>query len=122
MAHNVETGRAGEDVAAAWYEIRGFEVVARNWRVREGEIDLIAARSGLVVFCEVKARSTSRFGVGAEAVGWRKQQRIRTVALRWLEANRNGRPRGVGRVPDIRFDVAQVDSRHGTIEVLEGCF
>ncbi len=120
MAHNVETGRAGEDAAAAWYEANGFEVVARNWRVREGEIDLIATRPGLVVFCEVKARTTCRFGAGAEAVGWRKQQRIRTVALRWLaQGDRGARS---GRVPDLRFDVAEVDSRYGTIEVLEGCF
>lgn len=115
MASNVSVGRAGEDLAAAWYEANGFEVLARNWRVREGEIDLIAGRPGLVVFCEVKARTSGRFGAGAEAVGWRKQQRIRTVALHWL----GQRERRVG---EIRFDVAEVDSRYGTVEVLEGCF
>jgi putative endonuclease len=114
LATRNEIGRAGEDRAAAWYEANGFEVVARNWRVRAGEIDLIMARPGLVVFCEVKTRSSARFGQGAEAVGWRKQQRIRTVALHWLAQQDH-------QVPDLRFDVAQTDP-DGTIEVIEGCF
>jgi putative endonuclease len=114
VASRNEIGRAGEDRAAAWYEHNGYEVVARNWRVRAGEIDLIAARPGLVVFCEVKTRSSRRYGAGAEAVDWRKQQRIRTVALHWLAQLGH-------RVPDIRFDVAQVDAA-GTVEVIEGCF
>jgi putative endonuclease len=109
-----DVGRAGEDRAAAWYETQGFVVVARNWRVRAGEIDLIVYRGGLVVFCEVKTRSSARFGGGAEAVGWRKQQRIRTVALHWLGQQDR-------RVPEIRFDVVQVDPA-GTVDVIEGCF
>jgi putative endonuclease len=114
MATRNEIGRSGEDLAAAWYEAHGFEVVARNWRVRQGEIDLILAAPGLVVFCEVKRRSSGRYGTGAEAVNWRKQQRIRTVALHWLgQLNQ--------RVADIRFDVAQVDG-DGTVDVIEGCF
>lgn len=114
MATRNEIGRAGEDRAAAWYEANGFQVVARNWRVRAGEIDLILARGGLVVFCEVKRRTSGRYGTGAEAVVWRKQQRIRTVALHWLDQAGH-------RVPEIRFDVAQVDA-DGAVEVIEGCF
>ncbi|MFP5299074.1 MAG: YraN family protein, partial [Actinomycetota bacterium] len=60
-------GRSGEDLAAAFYERQGF-TVSRNYRCREGEIDLIAARGSLVVFCEVKTRSTDYFGLPAEAV------------------------------------------------------
>ena len=61
-------GRSGEDEAAAWYTARGYEVLARNWRCRAGELDLIVAQGRLVVFCEVKSRSSERFGTPAEAV------------------------------------------------------
>lgn len=115
MTTRIEIGRDGEDRAASWYQDRGFRVVARNWRVREGEIDLIATRGDdLVVFCEVKRRTTDRYGRGAEAVGWRKQQRIRAVALHWLS-------RQDGRFPEIRFDVAEVDAA-GEVAVIEAAF
>ncbi|MGF1597752.1 MAG: YraN family protein [Acidimicrobiales bacterium] len=107
-------GRRGEDLAAEWYEQRGWTVVDRNWRIRAGEIDLVATRDGVVVFCEVKTRRGARFGVGAEAVGWRKQQRIRGLALAWLQA-------GGDRYRELRFDVADVDG-DGRVEVIEGCF
>jgi putative endonuclease len=45
-------GVSGEDLAAAWYQSRGYAVLARNWRTRDGEIDLIVARTREVVFCE----------------------------------------------------------------------
>ena len=76
--------RAGEDLAARWYEEHGYEVLERNWRRREGEVDLIVRRGPTVVFCEVKTRSSDRFGTGAESVLPAKQRRIRRLASRWL--------------------------------------
>ncbi|MCP3988728.1 MAG: YraN family protein [Actinomycetia bacterium] len=114
MASNQEVGRAGEDAAAAWYEAMGFRVLDRNWRVRGGEIDLICSDGDIVVFCEVKTRSSVRFGRGIEAVGWRKQQRIRALAIQWLQMAE--RP-----YLDLRFDVADVDGA-GHVDVIEGCF
>jgi len=114
MAAKDEVGRYGERFAAAWYTGRGYDIVARNWRVRAGEIDLIAAQGEVVVFCEVKRRMSGAFGSGAEAVDWRKQQRIRTVARHWLAQHDSW-------VPEIRFDVAVVDGA-GHVEVIEGCF
>ena len=55
-------GIAGEDAAAAWYEANGYEVVARNWRCREGELDLVVRRNRTIVFCEVKTRTPTRSG------------------------------------------------------------
>ena len=109
-------GRAGEDAAAAWYLAHGYEVLDRNWRVARGELDLVAARPavGLVVFCEVKTRSTDRYGSGFAAVDERKQQRLRSLALRWLAAQDR-------RWPELRFDVVDVDAR-GHLRVLEGAF
>ena len=50
---------------AAWYQARGYEVLARNWRCREGELDLVVAEGRLYVFCEVKTRTTDEFGARA---------------------------------------------------------
>jgi putative endonuclease len=107
-------GTAGEDAAAGWYGQRGYEVVARNWRCRDGEIDLVVRRGPLVVFCEVKSRSSTLFGAPVEAVTARKQARLRRLAARWLGELGGPRP------SEIRFDVASVLG--GTVEVLEGAF
>ena len=112
------TGAAGEDAVAAWYTVGGYEVVDRNWRVREGELDLIAQRGSLVVFCEVKTRRSEAFGAPVEAVTARKQARIRQLAVQWLTAQ-HVRPR------DLRFDVASVkpDGRGSWIvDVIEAAF
>ena len=112
------TGVAGEDAVAAWYVARGYEIVDRNWRVREGEIDVIARDARSVVFCEVKTRRGNAFGAPVEAVTPRKQQRLRLLARLWL-ADRTAR------VPALRFDVASVmpDGRGGwTVDVLEAAF
>ncbi len=106
-------GTRGEDLAAAWYEAQGYEVLDRNWRCRLGELDLVVRRGRTVVFCEVKARSSDAFGSPAEAVTPAKRQRIRHLAARWLE---EGRPRPA----EIRFDVVGV--LRGQVEVIEGAF
>jgi putative endonuclease len=111
-------GRNGEDAAAAWYEAAGFTVLDRNWRVREGEIDIIAKRGGALVFCEVKTRRSDAFGTPAEAVTPRKQQRLRSLAGQWLGAHRE-------RADVLRFDVAAVspNGRGGWIvDVIEAAF
>jgi putative endonuclease len=107
-------GVTGEDMAAAWYVEHGYEVVARNWRCRDGELDLIVRAGRLVVFCEVKARSSDTFGSPAEAVVATKRARIRRLAARWLDEHRGPRPR------EIRFDVVAVTG--GEVTVIEGAF
>jgi putative endonuclease len=93
-------------------------VLARNWRVREGEIDLVARRDATIVFCEVKTRRGDGFGLPAEAVTMRKQVRLRKLAVRWLADNPS-------RAEVLRFDVASVtpDGRGAwTVDVLEAAF
>lgn len=108
-------GAAGEERVAAWYRQAGYQVVARNWRCREGEIDLVCTKAGVVVICEVKTRSSLAFGHPAEAVTPAKQRRLRMLATRWLAAaDPPVRPRA------IRFDVAAV--LPGSIEVIEAAF
>lgn len=108
----VALGEWGETRVARHYESAGYEVLDRNWRVRGGELDLVLGRGDEIVFCEVKTRSSNRFGDGAEAVGHRKQQFLRRTAVSWLDAHdRRGR---------LRFDVAAVSG--GRIRVIEGAF
>lgn len=106
-------GASGEDRAAAWYAAHGYEVIARNWRCRLGELDLVATRGATLVVCEVKARRTDRFGTGAEAVTYDKQRRLRRLAASFL-AESGARPAAV------RFDVASLLGDR--LEVIEAAF
>jgi putative endonuclease len=111
------TGSAGEDAAARLYTARGYVVVARNWRCRLGELDLVLVRGDLLVVCEVKTRRGARFGGGYEAVTVRKQAKIRSVAEAFLLSSRI-------RSRSVRFDVASVSVRgHGfDVELFEDAF
>jgi putative endonuclease len=106
-------GRSGEHRAALAYERQGYRVLDRNWRCGAGELDLVLEGDGVVVFCEVKARSSLAFGSPAEAVGPRTQRRIRHAAAAWLATS------GV-RAPTVRFDVAAV--LPGSVEILQAAF
>ena len=110
-------GAAGEDAAAAWYEAQGYTVVARNWRVRDGEIDIVARHNRTLVFCEVKTRSSDRFGTPAEAISHTKQMRLRRLAVQFLKASPQP---GCA----LRFDVAAVKpGAHAPhVEIVENAF
>jgi putative endonuclease len=116
-------GRYGEDVAARHLTEAGLTILERNWRCRAGELDIIAVDVGVLVFCEVKTRSSTRFGVPAEAVIGAKAARIRRLALAWLAAQREA---GTAEFwPEMRFDVVSVlRQRQGaaTVEHLRGAF
>lgn len=115
-------GRWGEERVAAWYQDHAYEVLDRNWSCRAGELDIVARRGSLYVFCEVKSRSSIAFGVPAEAVGPRKQARLRRLAAMWFADRRARVEIGADgwRGGPARFDVACVLA--GTVEVIEGAF
>jgi len=115
--HRRALGASGEDIAAAWYEENGYEVLERNWRRREGEVDLIVRRRRIVAFCEVKTRTTDAFGTGAESVLPAKKRRIRRLAIRWLAELTPASGRAL---VDLRFDV--VDITAGEVDVIEDAF
>jgi len=98
---NRARGRWGEDLAAAHYRRLGYHVLDRNWRSPTGELDLVVRVGETIVFSEVKARRTDRFGPAAGAVTVDKQRRIRQLAVEWLRANDL-------RCDSIRFDVVAI--------------
>jgi len=106
-------GEYGEARARRAYEAAGYEVLAQNWRGRAGEIDLVLARDGCVVVCEVKTRATVRYGVPAEAVDWRKQRRLRALAFEFLAEHKP-------RCRAVRFDVVSIVS--GQLQIIEAAF
>ena len=79
-----ETGTRKEELAADFLTRRGVKILERNFRCRQGEIDLIGRDGRYLVFFEVKYRKTARNGIPAEAVGYVKQQRIRYTAQFYL--------------------------------------
>jgi len=97
----IELGKLGESVACEALTRAGYAVLARRFRTRIGEIDIVCRDGATVVFVEVKARRSTRFGIPAEAVTPRKQRRIVTMAQVFLSRRRlEGRP--------CRFDVVSV--------------
>lgn len=105
-------GDRGEDLACAHLEQLGWEVVERNWRCREGELDVVATHDGLLVFCEVKTRRSTSFGTPVEAVTSDKARRLRRLAWAWLaEHGQRGR--------EFRIDVLGVLAPTGYAPVVQ---
>ena len=96
-----DLGRHGEFIAATYLADAGLRLLDRNWRCRDGELDIVAREGDSLVFCEVKARRGVGFGHPVEAVTAVKQRRMRTLAQRWLAAHEE-------HAPELRFDVVGV--------------
>ncbi|GHD38686.1 YraN family protein [Mycetocola manganoxydans] len=83
MAAKDELGRRGEDLAARFLEDAGYRLLERNWRCRQGEIDIVARTANTLVFVEVKTRSGLAFGHPFEAITATKLARLRGLAAVW---------------------------------------
>ena len=99
-----ELGRRGEDIAADYLQQRGWVVLARNYRAGPKELDLVAARRGVVAFVEVKTRSTTTGGTPLEPIRALKRRAVETAARRWI--HEHGRPG-----TSYRFDAIAVEVR-----------
>lgn len=98
-------GQRYEHYAAGWLAARGLRIVARNFRCRAGEIDLVAIEDDALVFIEVRARAPSRYASAAESVDRRKQQRLLRTAEYYLS-----RYPAAAQLP-CRFDVIAIEPR-----------
>jgi len=95
-----QLGRAAEEAAVRFLEARQLTVLARNYRCRSGEIDIVAQTAqGIVVIAEVRLRASAHYGGGAASVDWRKQRRIQRATCHLL-----ARQPALARHP-LRFDV-----------------
>jgi putative endonuclease len=111
MAAKDVLGRRGEALAADHLIASGLEVIDRNWRCPQGEIDLVARDGGELVFVEVKTRTSMAFGHPLEAITVQKLARLRRLAAAWCEAH-------PGRYDQIRIDaIAVIAPTHGLVEI-----
>ena len=107
-------GARAEDLCAELLRRAGLRVLARNWRCRHGEIDLIAEEGRTLIFAEVRYRASARFGGAAESITDAKRTRIVAAAGLYLA----GRPQA-----DCRFDVLLLDAlRGGRIHWIRNAF
>jgi putative endonuclease len=113
-------GAAGENAAEQYLSELGYRIVARNWRCRTGEIDIIAEVEGTLVFVEVRARKRAgSYGLAKESIDFRKQQQVRETAQFYLHRYQQYDQR-------IRFDVIAVqfkeDGEAPLLEHFQGAF
>ena len=113
-----DVGQQGEEIAVNFLLNRGYTILARNYRQRFGEVDIIAHHDGDIVFIEVKTRSTLQYGSGFEAVDLRKQQQLSRIALDYLVRNDLSEQ-------DARFDVVAVHLQQqgpAKVEIITNAF
>ena len=99
-------GADGETLVASYLEAQGIAIVARNWRIKEGEIDLVARDGGMLLFVEVKSRTSSRYGHPLESITPIKALRLQRLALAWIATHDQWGA-------DYRIDCAAVHFRSG---------
>lgn len=113
-----ELGADGEDLACRALVARGYRILARRFRTRLGEVDVVAEVDGTLVFVEVKTRRDRQFGHPAEAVTAQKQRRLAAMASLYVARHRRERA-------PVRFDVVAIvqdGCRSPQIEVIADAF
>ena len=121
MAAKDDLGKRGEELASAFLISSGYEIIDRNWRCAQGEIDVVATRADEVVFVEVKTRSSVAFGHPLEAITVPKLARLRRLAAAWCEVH-PAPPHGRRRIRIDAIGVIAPSRAPATIEHLERVF
>jgi putative endonuclease len=104
------SGKKGEEIAVKFLENKGYEVVARNYRIKRQEIDIVVKHEDTYVFVEVKSRSSSDFGFPEDFISAQQEGRIRNAATHFLvEQNIDTK--------DIRFDIVSILVYENAIEI-----
>jgi putative endonuclease len=99
--NHITTGEIGEAMAAEYLKKQGYKILVCRYRSQSGEIDIVAKRRSTFVFVEVKTRRSTAFGMPSEAVNVRKQQKIISTALCYLNENKE---QGAA----CRFDIVEI--------------
>lgn len=111
-------GDKGERIACKELKKKGYKILEKNYRIKLGEIDIIAQDGDTLVFVEVKTRSSDEYGTPAEAVDKHKQKRIRQVAASFLLKHKY-------KDTECRFDVVCINMQHAnkiTTEIMQNVF
>ena len=112
-----DIGARAEEIAAGWLRSEGYRILARNFSCREGELDLVAEKDGVICFVEVRMRASAEWGDPAHTISRTKQRKVVRAALYYLYYHR---------IQDrmLRFDVISIVGRGVTAEVehLPGAF
>lgn len=114
-------GRLGEEYAAGIYRRHGYEILTRNYYVRGGELDIVAANDSFLVFVEVKTRREGSVSTPSESVTATKRRRLSYAANAYLEAY----PEALNQARQPRFDVVEIYAREGRLtrfRILENAF
>jgi putative endonuclease len=120
MNDRKERGDWGEERAAVYLRLHGYRILERNFRCRQGEIDIIARRGDVVAFVEVKQRKNADYGEAREFVTFSKQRRIIRAAYAYCERRNIDEEQWY-----IRYDIASVEIWQGeilSIDYLENAF
>ena len=108
-------GDIGENRAAEYLKGLGYEIMERNYRTELGEIDIIAAGEGYLIFVEVKTRLNENHGYGADAVNYRKRKKINEVASQYIKKYRLFNSA-------VRFDIVEVYTEDKRVEHIKNAF
>lgn len=112
-SENLIKGKLGEDLAIEYLRDHLYKIKAKNYKCKLGEIDIIAEKDNIIVFIEVKSRSSDAFGMPRDAVNYYKQRKIRHVAEVYIKQNRLYDK-------SCQFDVIEI--LNGEIDHIENCF
>ncbi len=116
MSNNIIKGKLGEEIAEKYLKSLAYTILEKNYRIKMGEIDIIAMKKDILVFVEVKTRSSINYGYPCEAVNRKKQIKIIKTALHYIKSN------GMGDY-QIRFDIIEVYFKgKGKINHIENAF
>ena len=102
-------GNKGENIACDFLKAQGLEIIARNYKNRIGEIDIICREAGILVFIEVKTKTSDELGTPEEMVGIKKQQKLKNITQYYLAENEIE--------SDYRIDVVSVNFCHNSPEI-----
>ncbi|MCX7725191.1 MAG: YraN family protein [Thermodesulfovibrio sp.] len=108
----VDLGKEGEKLAIDYLLSKGYKILERNFRTVFGEIDIIAKHKDFIVIIEVKTRISKRFGKPELSVNYKKQQKLKKLALYYLSKKKEEHP--------VRFDVIAINGKE--IEHIENAF
>ncbi len=101
MKNNIEKGQQGEKLAKEYLVSEGYNILSMNYKIKIGEIDIIASKNGILAFIEVKTRTNLNYGYPYEAVNRKKQEKIKYVSMAYLK-ERNIKN------TQLRYDIIEV--------------